>query len=167
MKFQSLALIGFMGSGKSTIGRAVANELDASFSDLDDQTENISGMRIPEIFQNLGEHGLRLLESVALGNLAAFGGVAATSGSCVMMPRNRKLLTKSFVVFYLDADFRDLYPRIAGTSRLLLQSLTKIEIEKLFDLRRPLYKECADYILDATLPINELVSEILDKVIEL
>ena len=165
MEFTPLALIGFMGGGKTTVGRAVANELDASFSDLDDQIENISGMRIPQIIEQLGEDGLRHLESLALSNLASFGGVAATSGSCVMIPRNREILEENFTVFFLDTSFRELYPRILGTGRPLLKSLSEVELGKLFELRRPLYQGVADYTIDASKPVDELVSEILDKVI--
>lgn len=165
MDFKPVALIGFMGSGKTTVGRALANELDAAFSDLDSQIEAISGMRTPEIFETLGEEGLRHLESLALGNIVTFGGVIATTSSCIMIPRNRKMIEDNYTVFYLDADFRNLYPRIAGTHRPLLHSLTVIELEKLFELRRPLYMSCTDYVLDARKPVDDLVAEILDKVV--
>ncbi len=165
MEFKPVALIGFMGSGKTTVGRATARELGAAFSDLDSQIESISGMRVPEIFDTLGEEGLRNLESLALGNIITFVGVIATTSSCIMIPRNRKMIEDNYTVFYLDADFHYLYPRVAGTGRPLLKALSKIELEKLFDLRRPLYKSCTDYILDATKPVEDLVSEILDKVI--
>lgn len=165
MEFKPVALIGFMGSGKTTVGRAVALELDAAFSDLDSQIERISGMRVPEIFDTLGEEGLRHLESLALGNIVTFGGVIATTSSCIMIPRNRRMIEDNYTVFFLDADFRYLYPRVAGTGRPLLYSLSQIELEKLFDLRRPLYKSCTDYILDATKPIGDLVTEILDRVV--
>lgn len=165
MEFKPVALIGFMGSGKTTIGRAVALELDAAFSDLDSQIEKISGMRVPEIFDTLGEEGLRHLESLALGNIVTFGGVIATTSSCIMIPRNRKMIEDNYTVFFLDADFRYLYPRVAGTGRPLLSSLSIIELEKLFDLRRPLYKSCTDYVIDATRPVKEIVNDILDKVV--
>ena len=165
MDFKPVALIGFMGSGKTTVGRAVAHELDAAFSDLDSHIETISGMRVPEIFETLGEEGLRHLESLALGNIVTFGGVIATTSSCIMIPRNRKMIEDHYTVFFLDADFRYLYPRVAGTGRPLLHALTKIELEKLFDLRRPLYRGCTDFILDATKSVGDLTAEILDRII--
>ena len=165
MDFKPIALIGFMGSGKTTIGRAVAYELSAEFSDLDTQIETISGMRIPDILDTLGEDGLRQLEALALSNIVSFGSVIATNSSCIMIPRNRKMIEDYFTVFYLNADFDVLYPRIAGTARPLLKSLTRIELEKLFELRRPLYEGCADFTLDATKPIDYLVNEILDRIV--
>jgi len=165
MVFKPAALIGFMGCGKTTVGRAVANELDAAFSDLDSHIETISGMRVPEIFNTLGEEGLRHLESLALGNIVTFGGIIATTSSCIMIPRNRKMIEDHYTVFYLDADFRHLYSRIAGTGRPLLHALTAIELEKLFDMRRPLYKSCTDFILDATKPIEDLTAEILESIV--
>ena len=165
MDFKPIALIGFMGSGKTTVGRAVAFELDSEFSDLDTHIETISGMRIPDVFTTLGEDGLRSLESIALGNIVTFSGVIATTSGCIMMPRNRKIIEDHFTVFFLDAEFDVLYPRVAGTSRPLLKSLTKIELEKLFELRRPLYSGCADFTLDASKPVDLLVNEILDKTV--
>ena len=165
MDFKPVALIGFMGSGKTTIGRAVAYELSAEFSDLDTQIEIISGIRIPDILDTLGEDGMRQLEGLALSNIVAFGSVIATNSSCIMIPRNRKMIGDNFTVFYLDAEFDVLYPRIAGTARPLLTSLTKIELEKLFDLRRPLYKGLSNFDLDASKPIDFLVNEILDRIV--
>ena len=165
MNFKPTALIGFMGSGKTTIGRAVAFELSAEFSDLDTQIETISGLRIPDITETLGEIGMRQLESLALSNIVTFGSVIATNASCIMIPRNRQMIGENFTVFYLDTEFDVLYPRIAGTARPLLKSLTRIELEKLFELRRPLYGSCADHILDATKSIDYLVNEILDNIV--
>ena len=165
MDFKPVALIGFMGSGKTTIGRAVAFELGAEFSDLDTQIEIISGTRIPDILNTLGEDGMRQLERLALSNIVAFGGVISTNSSCIMIPKNRKMIEDNFTVFYLDAEFDVLYPRIAGTARPLLTALTKIELEKLFELRRPLYKGCADFTLDASKPVDFLVNEILDRIV--
>jgi len=165
MNFKPTALIGFMGSGKTTIGRAVAFELSSEFSDLDTQIEIISGLRIPDIPDALGEAGLRNLESLALSNIVAFGSVVATNSSCIMIPRNRKMIGDNFTVFYLDAEFDVLYPRVAGTARPLLKALTRIELEKLFELRRPLYNSCANFILDASKPVTFLVNEILDKIV--
>lgn len=165
MKFNPVALIGFMGSGKTTIGRAVAFELSAEFSDLDTQIEIISGLRIPDIHSEMGEDGLRQFERLALSNIVAFGSVIATNASCIMIPRNRMMIEDNFKVFYLETGFDVLYPRIAGTARPLLKSLTKIELEKLFDLRRPLYESCADFVLDASRPVDALVNEILDRIV--
>lgn len=165
MEFIPVALIGFMGCGKTTIGRSVAFELSAEFSDLDTQIEIVSGMRIPDIITTMGENGLRQLEALALSNIVSFGSVIATNSSCIMIPRNRKMIDDNFMVFYLDADFDQLYPRIAGTARPQLKALTKIELEKLFDLRRPLYEGCADFTLDATKQVDYLVYEILDRIV--
>lgn len=165
MKFKPVALIGFMGSGKTTVGRAVAFELSAEFSDLDTQIEIISGLRISDIPNTLGEDGLRQFEGLALSNIATFGSVVATNSSCIMIPRNRRMICDNFTVFYLDTSFDVLYPRVAGTARPLLKSLTQIELQKLFELRRPLYTECADFTLDATKPVDFLVNEILNQIV--
>lgn len=127
MALDSIAVIGFMGSGKTTVGRALANELSLPFTDLDDRIEDMSGLRIPEVFAQMGEFGLRYIERMALSSLAVGGGVVSTSGGCVVLPQNRRVLEQGFTTFFLDAPFEVVYPRIAGTSRPLLQTLTEIE----------------------------------------
>ncbi|MEG1017508.1 MAG: shikimate kinase [Oscillospiraceae bacterium] len=166
MNNKSIAIIGFMGCGKSTVGRMVANELDVPFSDLDGEVENISGMRIPEIFETQGEDSLRKYERLALSSLAVGGGVVATSGSCIMMPGNRRVLREAFVTVFLNTSFDVIYPRIAGTGRPLLKSMTPIELSKLLELRRKQYADCADYTFDAALPVQELCDLILEDIVD-
>jgi len=157
-----IAIIGFMGCGKSTVGRMAANELQVPFCDLDAETENLAGMRVPQLFETQGELALRRYESLALSSLAATGGVLATSGGCIMLPQNRRVLQEGYFTIHLDAPFEVIMPRIRGTSRPLIRSLTENELRRLHELRRPLYAQCADYTLDASLPIEELTDRIVD-----
>ena len=76
---RSIALIGFMGSGKSTLGRLVSNELQVSFRDLDAVTEDLAGMRIPSLLEEKGELPLREFETLALTRVCPEGGVLAAS----------------------------------------------------------------------------------------
>ena len=157
-----IAIIGFMGCGKSTVGRMAANELGVPFSDLDAETENLAGMRVPQLFETQGELALRRYESLALSSLAAAGGILATSGGCIMLPQNRRVLENGYRTVYLDAPFEVILPRIAGTSRPLLRSLTENELQRLFELRKPLYARCADITLDASRNPAELADMIVD-----
>ena len=162
MTNRPLAIIGFMGCGKSTVGRMVAAELLFPFSDLDRETEDLSGERIPFLVDRYGELAYRDYESMALYRVAPGGGVLATSGGCVMLRRNRRLLEEAYYTIFLDVPFNVLMSRISGTPRPLLRSMSPEELQRLWELRRPLYQSLADVTLDGTRPVQDLVNEIVD-----
>ena len=154
-----IALIGFYGSGKTTLGRRVANELNMPFSELSKEMEKISGMRLHNLYDNMGESVFRKFESLALSSLAASGGVVVTTGGCIMLPYNRRLLSENFFSFYIDTPFE---LTTADASYPSIKNLTQIELQKLYDMRKPLYTESADHILDGSLPSEQLQSAIID-----
>ncbi len=162
MTHRPIAIIGFMGCGKSTVGRTVANELQVPFADLDSETEDLSGERVAYLAEQRGELVFRDFESLAMYRVAPGGGVLATSGGCVMMQRNRKLLQEAYYTIFLDVPFNVIMPRIEGTSRPLLKSMSPEELQRLCELRRPLYESLADVTLDGTKSVEELVNEIVD-----
>lgn len=159
---RSIALIGFMGSGKSTAGRLVSSELQVTFRDLDSVTEDIAGMRIPAILEEKGELELREFETLALTRVCVEGGVLSTSSGCVMLERNRHILDQAYTSVFLDAPFDVLMERISGTSRPILKSMSRNELRRLYELRRPQYIECSEFIVDATLPVKQVVDRIID-----
>jgi len=159
---RSIALIGFMGSGKSTIGRLLSNELQVTFRDLDAETENLSGMRIPALMDTQGEFAFRSYETLALTKVCPEGGVLATSSGCVMLERNRHILTSAYYSIYLDAPFDVLMERVTGTSRPILKSMSRNELRRLYELRKPLYLDCACATLDATMSVKSLTDSIID-----
>ena len=166
VKAKPIAIIGFMGCGKSTVGRMVANELQVPFADLDSETENLSGCRVPQLFEEQGELALRRYESLALSRVAPNGGVLATSGGCIMLPQNRRALRQGFKVIFLDVPFNVIMPRIDGTSRPLLKTMNRNELRRLCELRRPLYQETADITLDGTKSVDDLTYEIVNLAYE-
>lgn len=159
---RSIALIGFMGSGKSTVGRLVANELQVTFRDLDAETENMAGMRIPLLADTQGELALRTYETLALTKICPEGGVLATSSGCVMLKRNVHILKSAYLNIFLDAPVELLLERVVGTSRPILKSMSHNELRRLYELRKPLYLDCASVTLDATLPVKTLTDRIID-----
>ena len=159
---KSIALIGFMGSGKSTLGRLVSNELRVNFRDLDAETENLAGMRIPVLAESQGELALRIYETLALTKVCPEGGVLATSSGCVMLKRNIHILKSAYLNVFLDAPVDILLERVAGTSRPILKSMSRDELIRLYELRKPQYLECASVTLDATLPVKTLTDRIID-----
>jgi len=162
-KHRPIALIGFVGSGKTVVGGLLASHLGLPFSDLDGHIENLVGKRIPEILDTVGEEPLRQFERLALSSLSASGGVVAANASCIMFPKNRKIFAQSFTTVYLHADFETLFSRVAATSRSIVMSLTPFELQKLYELRQPLYEDCADIITDASLDPEEIVNDIIKQ----
>jgi shikimate kinase len=137
-----LVLIGFMGAGKSTIGRLLAQQLACPFIDLDVEIARTHGS-IPELFSSRGESGFRAIEhqhlDVVLSRIRP-PSVLALGGGAFLQPANRELLAHhSATVIFLDASFEVVSARIAdsGHQRPLARDLN--HLRKLFELRRPTY----------------------------
>ena len=145
-----IALIGFMGCGKTNIGRILANRLNVRFVDLDREIESSSGLTIAEIFKGQGEAGFRILEENTLAAIAGNGEpqVLACGGGIVLSPRNRALLKREFVTVWIDVPFTELLRRLAGErkKRPLLESDDyALRAERLFLDRRSLYEETSRF----------------------
>jgi shikimate kinase / 3-dehydroquinate synthase len=138
-----LALIGFMGAGKTTIGRDVARLADRPFVDLDEEIARRHGP-IPEIFTEQGEPAFRRLESEELARALALPRpcVIALGGGAPVAPGNRRLLAShdAFVV-WVDVDARKAWRRTRGGGRPL--AADHDAFHRLYDERRPLYAEAA------------------------
>src|SRR5580700_11870609 len=106
--------MGFMGSGKSSVGRLVARTLGGRFVDTDRMVIDRAGCAIPEIFAQKGEAHFRELETEALRSLlGAKGLVAATGGGIVIARENRALLRKVGMVVWLTADEETIWERVS------------------------------------------------------
>jgi shikimate kinase len=145
-------LVGFMGCGKSTVGRALADELGWSFFDLDDEIENGSGSKISEIFDTQGEPVFRALEAAALATRvkAVQHGrpqVIALGGGALMNDHNFDLVCNHGIVIWLDAPFDLIEKRVAAEShRPLARDPQKLR--ELFEIRCPRYAQ-AHYRVEA------------------
>jgi shikimate kinase len=150
-----IALIGYRGSGKSSVAKALATKLGWSWQDADVVLEERAGRSIREIFALQGEQAFRDLESELLAQLLSHTNVVvALGGGVVLRPENRRLLQTSTVI-WLQATPEDLHARIAAdpSTNQRRPNLTSAggldEIRKLLDERTPLYRECADFIVDS------------------
>lgn len=147
-----LFLVGLRGSGKSTIARIVARTLGWEWRDADDELEKRFGQSIRSIFAAEGEAGFRDKESVILESLCRLPRhVIATGGGVVLREANRSLLRASGRVVWLNADVETLWRRVQadGATAVRRPTLTvggRGEMEEIFHLREPLYRQCADYI---------------------
>lgn len=139
-----MAIVGYMGSGKTTVGRLLARKLGWEFVDLDRVISARAGMTIPEIFAEHGEERFRDLEHLAL-SFALDGGpqrVISCGGGVVMRPENRDELRKASTVF-LEEDLGVLFSRTRGAGRPLRAS-SREDFERLYAERLPFYREVAD-----------------------
>ena len=149
----NVVLIGMMGSGKTTVGRAVADQAGMDFVDLDEMVEDRAGMGIPDIFAQSGEGRFRELETEALRELvAAHHTVLATGGGIVTRAENRRLLRELGKVFWLDAPAETLLSRIGDDeNRPMLRGGDPLKrIEALLAERREFYGEASDIHLDTS-----------------
>jgi shikimate kinase/nucleoside-diphosphate-sugar epimerase len=144
----NILLIGLMGSGKTTVGRIVAQMIGFQIVDTDHLIVETAGKSIPEIFATEGEAGFRLRESAALRSLLGKRGcVIATGGGIVTQPRNLPLLNHLGYIVWLDADPERLARRTSmNNNRPLLagEEDPKAKLERLLTERKPLYKSLAD-----------------------
>lgn len=162
---RSLALVGMMGSGKSTVGKRLARALGRPFVDMDAELERRCGVPIQTIFELEGEEGFRRRESDLLQTLCpATGLVLATGGGVVLREANRVLLRAHTRVIYLQAALQDLWLRLRhDRSRPLLRSADpRARVAELLAAREPIYREVADLCVTTGRQAPErVVNEIL------
>lgn len=144
-------LVGPMGVGKTTIGRALAELLDLDFYDSDREIEASTGADIPWIFDVEGEAGFRVRESRMIDQLSELTKIVlATGGGAVLAEENRQCLKERGVVVYLRASIRQQLERTSrDKNRPLLQTPDpEQKIRELMKVRDPLYREVADIVID-------------------
>jgi len=143
-----LYLVGFMGSGKSTVGRSLARHLGWRFADLDEDIESRERMTVSEIFEKLGEERFRHAETSALerriGDVSrGVPWVIAVGGGCFTQAVNIDLVQNHGVSIWLDAPLEMIRARLAGSSHRPLARDPR-QLEDLYHSRRASY-ERADY----------------------
>lgn len=143
-----LALIGFMGSGKSCLGRILARRLGMPFIDLDSELERRVGRSIAEIFEAEGEAVFRGLEEETLSDLAGRGDshVLACGGGVVISQANRSLLAKAYITIWIEVPFAELMRRLANERAkrpLLAQDDYQNKARALMMQREALYKSAS------------------------
>jgi len=143
--------IGPMGSGKSTIGKAVANALDLPFRDTDSIIEELEHLPVSQIFIDKGEEYFRAIEKKVLrdellsdGSILALGG-----GAPISMDAQSALKVSSAPVIYLDISLENVAPRIGfNRDRPLLLHNPRGQWQTLMEVRRPIYESIANVVID-------------------
>jgi shikimate kinase len=165
MPGDNVILIGFMGAGKSTVGRLLARRTGRCFVEVDDVITAREGRSIPEIFGQDGEARFRQLEAEALDTLALKSGdVVATGGGLPCQPGRMARLRELGTVIWLRGGLEDMLER-AGRSgaRPMLAGRSPDEVEALYRRREPYYRE-AHVTIDTTgLTLDQVVSRIQSR----
>lgn len=163
-----ILLVGMMGAGKSTVGRLLADRLGWDYLDSDAQIVAEQGRTVAEIFAADGESAFRAMETDVLR--AALAGerpvVVSVAGGAVLDPANREILGRSGQVVWLRARTDTLAARVGdGTDRPLLAGDPAGSLERLDEVRRPLYQQIADVVVDVDdVEPHDVVERILEQV---
>ncbi len=168
---KSIVLIGFMGSGKTTVGLKLSYKLRMPVEDTDKLIEKRQGASISEIFAREGEETFRRMETELLKELGTrdYSHIFSVGGGTPVREENRELLKKMGLVVYLRAQPETIYKRIKGdTERPLLQCEDPLErIRELLAARQDAYEACADIIVDVDdVPMEKVLERIRQAVQE-
>ena len=160
-----IALIGFMGSGKSVIGRALAERLGYDFADTDEWIEKSRGMTVAGIFDTEGEAFFRAREKEAMGRMV--GGrrlVVSCGGGAVLDSSNRAVLAASALTIWIYASMETTVARLGGVDRPLLRGESRLEqASLLFAVRRDDYFAAADLVIANEGDPEPVIGRILEE----
>ncbi len=167
MNRKNIFLIGFMGSGKSSVCSRLADILDMKCAEMDEMIVEKAGMPITDIFDTFGEEYFRNMETDVLMDLKeTCDTVVSCGGGCVLRRYNSDIMKMSGIVVYLTAAPETIYERVKDEdSRPILNGNMNVGyISSLMDERRPLYESAADITIDTDLKtIDEICDEIIRR----
>lgn len=163
---KNIVLLGFMGTGKSSVGFYLAKRLKKNFVDMDREIEKIAGMSIAEMFKTYGEMRFRSEEELMAGKLGQLSDlVIATGGGVVLKEENINVLRENGILIRLNAAPEDIFERVnrkKGVRPLLKKDLSIEKIKKMLADREKFYS-CADLVIDTSgKDLNHIVNEIFE-----
>ncbi|WP_456484669.1 shikimate kinase [Desulfurobacterium sp.] len=163
-----ISLIGFMGCGKSTVGRLLSKKLNFPFIDIDEEIGKKVGTSIPEIFRQFGEDFFREKEiEIFKAIISNFDKVIiSTGGGMPSYKNNLKILNERSISIYLKADFETLWERIKADSNRPLVKRGKNELMKLYKTRENFYKKAKIIINTQNKTPEQIANEIIEKIVK-
>ena len=163
---KNIVLCGFMGCGKSTIGKMIAKIAQLKFIDLDDYIEEKENRKIKDIFAQEGEEYFRDLEYKATQEISQMTNtVISAGGGTLTFDRNVEALRENNIIIYIDVTLNNIKTRLKNdTTRPLLQKPNKDEVmQELYNKRIPLYKDASNFIVNGN-KSPKFVSEEIYKI---
>lgn len=162
-----IVLIGFMGAGKTTVGRLLAEKLELELTDIDHKLEQTYQLSVAEFFNQYGEAAFRVAEQEVLKQALADSGIIATGGGIVVEAANRQLLQKQGCVIYLKNSSQAAYDRVTKDHmnlRPLAVNGDKGSFYQLHASRQKLYQEASQLTIDTDdLTPSQVVSRIISE----
>ena len=160
---KNILLVGFMGSGKSTVGQILASRLHWSFVDLDEQIVITEGCSINQIFDDQGETAFRACETRQLQQYVSCQKmVLATGGGVIGLEENWSLMRKTGAVVYLHSEWETIQHRLHGsTERPLVNQGSDEQLRQLYLKRLPLYRQADHCVATDGLNPEQVVEQIL------
>lgn len=160
----NLYLVGFMGTGKTTVGRAVAHKIGFQVVDSDHEIERQQGKSIPDIFAQDGEPAFRAMERAFIeGGHPASRTIVACGGGLVVQPGMLALLKSKGVVVCLHASIETILARTARHRNRPLLAVDDPEerVRTLYAAREPIYKQAGTVILTDSRPLHDITAHVL------
>jgi len=155
-------LVGFMGVGKTTVGKKLSKQLNIPFLDTDEMIEQTLNMSIVNIFSTYGEEAFRQVEEETIQSLPKENVIVSTGGGMMSRKTIREHLKQTGIIIYLHCEFQEILSRLKGDqSRPLFLNKSKEELKKLFEERMSDYKK-AHLIVDTT---HHSAEEVINEII--
>jgi shikimate kinase len=159
---QRIILIGFMGSGKTTVGRILAARLGWDFADTDEMVEASTGATVPRVFEDFGERAFREKEAEALASLGQRTRlVVATGGGAPAQPRNSQFFSGSVSIFHLRVSLQAVRERTKGNPGRPLLALSESALRSLYESRQPVYNDMGSMVETEGRKPEDVADEIL------
>ncbi len=166
---RAVFLVGFMGAGKTSVGREVARRLGWPFEDLDDRIQRLAGRTIEQIFQESGEVSFRQLEHAALKALVGELGsspsrVVALGGGAFAQDRNGELLNNAeFAVIFLDAPVEELFRRCQQQKLERPLRRDREQFRRLYEDRLPAYRKAGTQVETSGKSVEQVAEEVIRR----
>lgn len=148
-------LCGFMGCGKSTVGKELARLMGSKFIDMDTYIETKEGMTIPEIFSKKGEPYFRQVETETVVELSKTNAIVGCGGGAMLNPISAEVGRTAGSVIFLDVPFNVCYDRIQGdTNRPIVMNNSKEQLEEIFNQRQKVYEANSSFKVDINAEVS-------------
>lgn len=157
---KTIFLIGFMGSGKSTVASELAKSTIKTYIDTDDYIEEVYQEKIVNIFKRHGEDVFRTYEIAALKEVGSYD-VVSTGGGIVEKEENLHTMKENGIIIYLETSFEEITNRLKNDADRPLWDNEVTEKIKLYERRIPIYEQYADYVIETNnKTVNDIVKDI-------